>query len=67
MDPAKKDRYKARTTVERTNSELKDCFLAPKLFSRGKSSIMDLKLAVLMLTMKKIRKVARMLEERKAA
>ena len=38
-----------------------------KLFSRGKSSIMDLKLAVLMLTMKKIRKVARMLEERKAA
>lgn len=67
MDPAKKDRYKARTTVERTNSELKDCFLAPKLFSRGKSSIMDLKLAVLMLTMKKIRKVARMLEERKTA
>ena len=67
MDPAKKDRYKARTTVERTNSELKDCFLAPKLFSRGKSSIMDLKLAVLMLTMKKIKKVARMLEKRKAA
>ena len=67
MDPAKKDRYKARTTVERTNSELKDCFLAPKLFSRGKNSIMDLKLAVLMLTMKKIKKVARMLEKRKAA
>ena len=32
MDPAEKERYKARTTVERTNSELKDSFLAPKLF-----------------------------------
>ena len=27
MDKARKIRYKARTTVERTNSELKDCFL----------------------------------------
>ena len=66
MDPAKKERYKARTTVERTNSELKDSFLAPKLFSRGRNSIMDLKLAVLMLTMKKIRKAAKMIQERKA-
>ena len=32
MDPAEKERYKARTTVERTNSELKYSFLAPKLF-----------------------------------
>ena len=66
MDPAKKERYKARTTVERTNSELKDSFLAPKLFSRGRNSIMDLKLAVLMLTMKKIRKAAKMIQKRKA-
>ena len=66
MDPAKKERYKARTTVERTNSELKDSFLAPKLFSRGRNSIMDLKLAVLMLTIKKIRKAAKMIQERKA-
>ena len=40
--------------------------LAPKLFSRGRNSIMDLKLAVLMLTIKKIRKAAKMIQERKA-
>ena len=66
MDHAEKERYKARTTVEGTNSELKDSFLAPKLFSRGRSSIMDLKLAALMLTIKKIRKAKKMIQERKA-
>lgn len=59
MEPAKAYRYRSRTTVERTNSELKDCFLAPKLYSRGKISIMDLKLAILLLTLKKIRKVSK--------
>ena len=63
MDKAKKVRYKARTTVERTNSELKDCFLPPKLYSRGKGSLLDLQFAVLLLTIKKIRN--RLLEEQK--
>ena len=40
--------------------------LAPKLFSRGRNSIMDLKLAALMLTIKKIRKTAKKIQERKA-
>lgn len=63
MDKAKKVRYKARTTVERTNSELKDCFLPPKLYSRGKGSLLDLQFAVLLLTIKKIRN--RLLEEQR--
>lgn len=67
MEPAKKIRYRGRTTVERTNSELKDCFLPPKLYSRGSKAILDIKLAVLLLTMKKIRKAVMMLEERKTA
>lgn len=67
MDPAKKIRYKARTTVERTNSELKDCFLAPKLYSRGEKSIFDLKLAVLLLTLKKIKHVIQLSSKQKAA
>ena len=67
MDPAKKNRYKARTTVERTNSELKDCFLAPKLYSRGEKSIFDLKLAVLLLTIKKIKHVIQLSSKQKVA
>lgn len=63
MDKAKRIRYRARTTVERTNSELKDCFLPPKLFSRGVCSLLDLQFAVLLLTIKKIRN--RLIEERK--
>ena len=31
MDPAKVVRYRARTTVERSNSELKSCFLPQTL------------------------------------
>ena len=60
-------RYRGMTTVERTNRELKDCFLPPKLYSRGSKAILDIKLAVLLLTMKKIRKAVMMLEERKTA
>ena len=63
MDPAKKIRYKSRTTVERTNSELKDCFLPPKLYSRGRCSLLDLQFSVLLLTIKKIRN--RLIEEQK--
>ena len=63
MDPAKKIRYRSRTTVERTNSELKDCSLPPKLYSRGRCSLFDLQLSVLLLTIKKIRN--RLIEEQK--
>ena len=63
MDQAKKIRYRARTTVERTNSELKDCFLPPKLYSRGRCSLLDLQFSVLLLTLKKMRN--RLIEEQK--
>lgn len=63
MDHAKKIRYRARTTVERTNSELKDCFLHPKLYSRGGCSLFDLQFSVLLLALKKIRN--RLIEEQK--
>ena len=63
MDPAKKIRYRSRTTVERTNSELKDCFLPPKLYSRGGCSLLDLQLSVLLLTIKKTRN--RLIEEQR--
>ena len=54
MEPCKAERYKARTTVERTNSELKECFLPQKLYSRGKRGIFQIELSILMLDIKKI-------------
>ncbi len=54
MDPAKAWRYRSRTTVERTNSELKECFLTEKLYSRGKRGIFQIELSILMLDIKKI-------------
>lgn len=57
MDPAKKQRYKARTTVERTNSELKSCFLPDRLHSRGWKARLDISIAILLLTMKRMRNV----------
>lgn len=54
MEPCKAERYKARTTVERTNSELKECFLPGKLYSRGKKGIFQIELSILMLDIKKI-------------
>ncbi len=63
MDQAKKIGYKARTTVERTNSELKDCFLPPKLYSRGRCSLLDLQFSVPLLTIKKIKN--RLIEEQR--
>ncbi len=57
MDPAKIERYKARTTVERSNSELKLCFLPDHLHSRGFKARLDIELAVLLLTMKRMRMV----------
>jgi len=57
LDPAKKQRYKARTTVERSNSELKLCFLPGHLHSRGFKARLDIELAIMLLTMKRMRMV----------
>lgn len=54
MEPAKAWRYRSRTTVERTNSELKGCFLPEKLYSRGRRGIFQIELSILMLDIKKI-------------
>lgn len=59
--------YKKRTTVERTNSELKECFLIEKLYSRGAKSHFDIQLAVLLLTIKKIRENLKQDQNRLAA
>ena len=59
--------YKKRTTVERTNSELKECFLIEKLYSRGAKAHFDIQLAVLLLTIKKIRENLKQDKLQKAA
>ena len=41
-------------SVERTNSELKECFLPEKLYSRGLIGVFQIELAILMLDIKKI-------------
>ena len=60
---AKARRYKARTTVERTNSKLKGCFLPGRLYSRGRG-IFQIELSILMLDIKKI--LERLKAEREA-
>ena len=55
MDPCYRERYKIRTTVERANGELKECFLSNKLYSRGKDAIFDINIAVLLYSLKKIK------------
>lgn len=70
MDRARARRYKARPTVERTNSELKKCFLPCKLYSRGKRAISQIELSILMLDIKKIAlrlRVEKEAKERRAA
>lgn len=64
MDPAKKYRYRSRTTVERTNSEMKECFLPAKLYSRGKNALFEIELAILLTTIKRMDMV---LKEERAA
>ena len=64
MEPCKTERYKARTTVERTNSKLQKCFLPEKLYSRGKRGIFLIELSILMLDLKKI--LARLRAEARA-
>ena len=64
MDPAKAWRYRARTTVERTNSELKEYFLPEKLYSRGRRGIFQIELSILLPDIKKI--LARLKAEARA-
>ena len=66
MEKADAVRYKARTTVERTNSELKDGFLPDKIYRRGSHARYDIELAVLLTTMKKAWKMLHLKEEAKA-
>ena len=54
LEPAYAERYKARTTVERTNSELKDGFLPDKIYKRGAQARYEIELAVLLTTIKKV-------------
>ncbi|HAP56940.1 MAG TPA: hypothetical protein DCR02_03935 [Sphaerochaeta sp.] len=56
-------RYKARTTVERTNSELKDGYLPDKIYRRGAHARYDIELAILLTTLKKARNVLLAWEE----
>ncbi|MBI9095158.1 MAG: transposase [Sphaerochaeta sp.] len=66
MEKAYAARYRARTTVERSNSELKDGFLPDKIYRKGSHARYDIELAILMTTMKKVWKMLLLKEESKA-
>lgn len=69
MDPPTALRYEARTTIERTNGELKDGYLPVKLYRKGEQARYDISLAILLTTIKKVLAVVSMIQdqERKAA
>ncbi len=69
MDPPTALRYEARTTVERTNGELKDGYLPVKLYRKGEQARYDISLAILLVTIKKVLAVVstRAEQRRKAA
>jgi hypothetical protein len=55
LEPAKAERYKIRTTVERANSHLKDSFLSKRIYVRGSPKVtFQLMCGVLCLTAQKI-------------
>lgn len=55
MDPAKKERYKIRSTVERSNSHLKDWFFGSGIYVKGSKKVMcHLMFGILSLTSIKI-------------
>jgi len=56
----------ARTTVERTNGELKDGFLPDTIYKRGAHARYEIALAILLTTMKKVRNVLILYEQHKA-
>jgi hypothetical protein len=66
MAQSEKIRYKARTTVERTNSELKDGFLPNKLYRKKSHARYDIELSILLLTMKKVKKILLLKDQAKA-
>ena len=66
MEKADAARYKARSTVERTNSELKDGFLPDKIYRRGSHARYDIELAILLTTMKKAWRMLLVKEEARA-
>jgi len=65
LDPPKKERYKARTAVERSYGELRSCYLPDILHSRGEKAVFDINMSMLLLTMKRMRMV--LLEEKRKA
>lgn len=65
LDPASQRRYAARTTVERTNSELKDGFLPDTIYKRGSHARYEISLAIVLTTMKKVRNVLILYEAQK--
>lgn len=67
LEPATALRYQARTTVERTNSELKDGFLPDKIYKRGAQARYEIELAILLTTMKKVRNMLLLKEQPKTA
>ena len=66
LDPASQRQYAARTTVERTNSELKDGVLPDIIYKRGSHARYEIGLAILLTTMKKVRNVLILYEQRQA-
>jgi len=63
LDHASQQRYGARTTVERTNSELKDGYLPDVIYKRGCHARYEIALSVLITTMKKVRNVLMLYEQ----
>ncbi len=64
LEPAAAARYTARTTVERTNSELKDGFLPDKIYKQAARARYEIALAILLTTMKKVRNVLKLYDEK---
>lgn len=55
LDPAKKERYKIRTSVERANSHLKDSFIPKRIYVRGHPKVsFQLMCGILCLSAQKI-------------
>jgi len=57
LTPNEVERYKNRTTVERTNAELKESFLPPVIYRRSAQARFEISLAVLLTTVKMVERV----------
>jgi hypothetical protein len=65
MDPPTALRYKKRTTIERTNGELKEGYLPVKLYRKGEQARYDISLAILLTTVKKVLSVVSMMQDQR--